>query len=95
MAGRSFLLCLPLFIASLTVVHAENITIGKELHQENCLRCHQAEIYERPDRTVKTLKHLRSQVLFCAVSNDIEWFDEEIDDVTAYLNAFYYLFEIK
>lgn len=95
MAGRSFLLCLPLFIASLTAVHAENITIGKELHQENCLRCHQAEIYERPDRTVKTLKHLRSQVLFCAVSNDLEWFDEEIDDVTAYLNAFYYLFEIK
>ena len=92
---RSLLLCLPLFIVQMTAVHAENISFGKELHQENCLRCHQAEIYERPDRTVKTLKHLRSQVLFCAVSNDIEWFDEEIDDVTAYLNAFYYLFGIK
>ena len=45
--------------------------------------------------TVKTLKHLRSQVLFCAVNNDVEWFDEEIDDVTAYLNAFYYLFGMK
>ncbi|MCK5497591.1 MAG: hypothetical protein KAI77_00230 [Gammaproteobacteria bacterium] len=92
---RSILLCLPLLIASLAAVHAEDITYGKGLHQENCLRCHQAEIYERPDRTVKTLKHLRSQVLFCAVSNDIGWFDEEIDDVTAYLNAFYYLFDMK
>lgn len=92
---RSILLCLPLLIASLAAVHAEDITYGKGLHQENCLRCHQAEIYERPDRNVKTLKHLRSQVLFCAVSNDIGWFDEEIDDVTAYLNAFYYLFDMK
>jgi len=92
---RSLLLCLPLFIVQMTAVHAENISFGKELHQENCLRCHQAEIYERPDRTVKTLKHLRSQVLFCAVSNDIEWFDEEIDDVTAYLNTFYYQFGMK
>jgi len=53
------------------------------------------DLYERADRTVKTLKHLRSQVLFCAVNNDVEWFDEELDDVTAYLNAFYYLFDMK
>ena len=94
-ALRSIFLCLPLFITPLASVHAEELTHGKELHQENCLQCHKADIYERPERTVKTLKHLRSQVLFCAVSNDIEWFDEEIDDVTAYLNAFYYLFDMK
>jgi len=29
------------------------------------------------------------------VNNDVEWFDEEVDDVTAYLNAFYYLFDMK
>jgi mono/diheme cytochrome c family protein len=92
---RSNFLCLPLFITPLSSSHAEDIAHGKELHQDNCLRCHQPEIYERPERTVKTLKHLRSQVLFCAVNNDIEWFDEEVDDVTDYLNTFYYQFDMK
>jgi len=91
---RTILLCMCLLIP-LSTIHAEDISIGKKLHQENCLECHTPVLYERADRTVKTLKHLRSQVLFCAVNNDVEWFDEEIDDVTAYLNAFYYLFGMK
>ena len=91
---RSILLCAFLLIP-LTATYAEDISLGKGLHQESCLECHKSELYERADRTVKTLKHLRSQVLFCAVNNDVEWFDEEIDDVTAYLNAFYYLFGMK
>lgn len=86
---------ISLLVLPLTAIQAEDISYGKELHQENCLECHQPELYERPDRTVKTLQHLRSQVLFCAVNNDVEWFDEEIDDVTAYLNASYYLFGMK
>ena len=92
---RSIFLCLPLFITPLLSVQAEDVTRGKELHQENCIKCHKVDIYERPERTVKTMKHLRSQVLFCTVSNDIEWFDEEIDDVTSYLDTFYYLFDMK
>jgi len=92
---QSILLGICLLVLPLTAIHAADISIGKELHQENCLECHKPELYERADRTVKTLQHLRSQVLFCAVNNDVEWFDEEIDDVTAYLNAFYYLFDMK
>ncbi len=88
-------LFLCLLIAPFVTAQAEDINVGKELHQENCLECHKSELYERTDRTVKTLNHLRSQVLFCAVNNDVEWFDEEVDDVTAYLNAFYYLFDTK
>ena len=91
---RSIFACMFLMLP-LTVIYAKDISVGKKLHQESCLECHKPELYERPDRTVKTLKHLRSQVLSCAVNNDVEWFDEEIDDVTAYLNAFYYLFGMK
>ena len=91
----SIVLFLCLLMAPFVAIKAEDINVGKELHQDNCLRCHKSEIYERPDRTVKTLKHLRSQVLFCAVNNDVGWFDEEIDDGTAYLNAFHYLFDMK
>ena len=92
---RSILLCVFCLMMPLTAISAEDINLGKELHQENCLRCHQPVLYERTDRTVKTLQHLRSQVLFCAVNNDVGWFDEEVDDVTVYLNAFYYLFDMK
>ncbi len=91
---QSILSCTCLLLP-LATIHAEDISIGKKLHQENCLECHKPELYERADRSVKTLQHLRSQVLFCSVNNDVEWFDEEIDDVTAYLNAFYYLFNMK
>ena len=91
----STFLFLCLLMAPLVTIQAEDINVGKELHQENCLECHKSELCERTDRTVKTLKHLRSQVLFCAVNNDVGWFDEEIDDVTAYLNTFYYLFDMK
>jgi len=91
---RPIFVCVFLLLP-LTKIHAGDISLGKELHKENCLECHKPELYERKDRTVKTLKHLRSQVLFCAVNNNVEWFDEEIDDVTAYLNAFYYLFGMK
>lgn len=91
----SKIILMTLLIMPLFSTQAEDITFGKTLHEENCLHCHQADIYERSDRTVKNLKHLRSQVLFCAVNNDIGWFDEEADDVTAYLNVFYYLFGMK
>ena len=91
----STFLFLCLLMAPLVTIQAEDINVVKELHKENCLECHKSELYERTDRTVKTLKHLRSQVLFCAVNNDVGWFDEEIDDVTAYLNTFYYLFDMK
>lgn len=85
-----FLLILPLF-----AIQAEDINRGEALHHENCLECHTPKLYERTDRTVKTLKHLRSQVLFCAVNNDIGWFSEEVDEVSTYLNAFYYLFDTE
>ncbi len=92
---HSILICLILIITPLASVHAADLAHGEALHQDNCLQCHKPELYVRTDRTVKNLKHLRSQVLFCAVNNDVEWFDEEIDDVTAYLNTFYYLFDMK
>jgi len=94
-SSYSTILFLCLLMTPLATTQAEDINVGKELHRENCLECHKSELYERTDRTVKTLKHLRSQVLFCAVNNDVGWFDEEIDDVTAYLNTFYYLFDMK
>ncbi len=79
----------------ITSVKAADIENGKTLHNKNCVRCHQPALYLKEDRKVKNLKHLRSQVQFCEVSNDLSWFDEEVDDVTEYLNVNYYFFNLK
>lgn len=75
--------------------YAADIKNGELLHNQHCTSCHQADIYQRDDQLVKNLEHLRTQVRFCEVSNDLTWFDEEVDDVTEYLNLNYYLFGIK
>ncbi len=72
-----------------------DLSLAQELHQRDCLACHQPTIYQDPDRTVQTLPQLHSQVLSCSVESNAEWFDEESDAVTIWLNLNYYLFGIK
>ena len=87
---------MPFFLL-ITIVptHATDINNGMKLHQENCTRCHQPEIYLHEDRKVKTLEQLKKQVQQCELAIELAWFEEEVDDVTEYLNASYYLFGMK
>ncbi len=59
------------------------------------MRCHQPEIYTSNNRKVSTFVQLRKKVEQCELINELAWFEEEVDDVTAYLNATYYLFGVK
>ena len=68
---------------------------GEMLHKENCLKCHQPEIYNRAESKISTFQALRNRVRLCEVSNDLTWFDEELDDVTHYINVNYYGFGLK
>ena len=68
---------------------------GKELHGQHCQRCHQSEVYTRAERMVENFSALRERVSQCELSNNLLWFDEEIDDVTQFLNQEYYEFGIK
>ncbi|MBM2830435.1 MAG: hypothetical protein HW411_1225 [Gammaproteobacteria bacterium] len=92
------------FISSLTglgiltaaaLVQGEDLNNGKRLHEENCMRCHTPDIYIRDNRKIKSFAQLEKQIRQCELANDLTWLDEDISDVTAYLNATYYLFEIK
>jgi|APSaa5957512535_1039671.scaffolds.fasta_scaffold60202_2 hypothetical protein len=65
---------------------------GELLHRENCQRCHQAEVYTRPDRVVKNFPQLKQRVKQCELMNDLMWFEEEVDAVSSYLNRNFYLF---
>jgi len=81
------LFCLP--------VQAVDIESGKTLHNENCLRCHNVSQYTRENRIVNSFDELRTRISQCELSAELAWFDEEIDDVTAYLNNAFYHFNLE
>ncbi len=68
---------------------------GKRLFETSrCLECHSTSVFSRPDRTVKSLAALESQVRRCDASLSTNWFDDQILDVVAYLNKTYYKFPV-
>ena len=76
-------------------VQAVDIENGKTLHDENCLRCHNETKYTRNDRLVNNFYELRTRIRDCELMAEAAWFDEEIDDVAAYLNQAFYHFKIE
>jgi hypothetical protein len=76
-------------------VLAVDIENGKTLHNENCVRCHQVSQYTRENRIVNSFDELRTRISDCELSAELTWFDEEIDDVTAYLNEAFYRFNLE
>ena len=75
--------------------HAADLNRGETLHDENCLQCHSVNIYSRNDRIVNSITQLSERVKQCELANDLLWFEEDVNDVSAYLNADFYLFGVK
>jgi cytochrome c553 len=80
-------------LAMASSLPAANIDNGKKLVSENCTKCHDQRVYTRPDHRVTTLDGLDKQVRRCQQSLGLKWFDDDIDDVAAYLNQTYYHFK--
>ncbi len=72
---------------------AANAANGKALFTNSkCGTCHGTEIYTSKDRKVKNLKALEAAVRLNDSKLNTNWFDEDVKDVTAYLNQQYYKF---
>lgn len=68
---------------------AGNPEAGKSLHDEaNCLKCHADQPYN-PAKT-NTYEKLVAAVSFCNNNMNVGWFEDEVEDVAAYLNQKYY-----
>jgi hypothetical protein len=72
---------------------AADVQEGKGLVDEHCYSCHGDEVYTRADRKVNSLEALQKQVQRCELALGLRWFDDQIDDVTAYLNQSFYRFD--
>ncbi len=87
-----FLTIIPFLMTPVLAVDLEN---GKSLHDDNCLRCHDESKYTRKNRIVKNFQQLYERIKQCELMAELTWFDEEIADVTAYLNNQFYYFDLE
>ena len=85
------ILFLLLFVVSTS--QADEMDPGGKLHEEHCTRCHSPDIYTRENRIVNSYAELAERVRQCELSNELTWFDEEINAVVSFLNSSYYHFE--
>lgn len=100
---RSLILILTLGLLTAPVLAEEaDVENGAKLHTENCLSCHQSmfeddgnKIYTREDRRVTDADKLHNQVQRCSLNLKLEWFDSEINDVSAYLEQQFYQFNTE
>ncbi len=90
---RIIMTCCLLF--SSTSLFAFDLENGKALHDENCVRCHTDKLYTSDKAKITSYEKLHARVRQCELMAELTWFDDEIDDVTAYINANFYRFEIS
>lgn len=94
-ASRSLALAIWLFWGMHAVVYAQTNSAesrGKLLYSTHCNACHASEVHWREHDLVADWKSLKSQVRRWQASIGLGWGEEEITDVTRYLNAVYYDF---
>ncbi len=78
-------------------VAAADAEKGRVLHDKACAACHASRfggdasrIYTRPDHKKKSKQEVAAMVAFCSQNLGTQWFDEEVADVTEYLNKNFY-----
>jgi len=90
------------FLLSSTIsvsVNAEDAHPGKSLHDESCLNCHlgnhDEKFYTKENRRVKDFKGLGTMVKMCDANLGTALFDEDMEEITNYLNDSFYKFPEK
>ncbi|MCU7959161.1 MAG: cytochrome c [gamma proteobacterium symbiont of Bathyaustriella thionipta] len=66
---------------------------GKTLLEAHCFACHDTSVYSRADHRMQSLQSLNKQVNRCQLSQDLNWFDDDVANVADYLNRNYYHFK--
>lgn len=71
---------------------AFDIGAGKKLLNENCYACHGNDVYTRKDRMINNRSSLSTQVQRCQLAQNLQWFNEDVENVAEYLSIQFYHF---
>ena len=73
-----------------------DVSEGKELFDEaKCMECHNNSDFAGDTSKVKSFHQMDGAVDACQVNNNAEWFDEDREMVSDYLNETFYKFQMK
>lgn len=86
---------LPFTIIFSTIVYAEDPGPKELFDEANCVKCHSTDRLKAREEKVNNFEKLHKSVNNCAINTGAGWFDEEIEDVSKYLNKHYYHFDEK
>ncbi len=98
MLRRHWVLLIVVVIAAILIlfgtrgVSGADAQRGAALYESRCGSCHSESVHGRQKRVAKDFAEVREQVSRWNVNLGLRWGDEEIDDVTVYLNNTYYRF---
>lgn len=71
---------------------AEEFSRGQALYENHCQSCHTDWAHARSGRKVTSLNELHRRVASWSIHAGLDWSDEEVGDVTEYLEANFYRF---
>ena len=74
-------------------INSPDLKIGKALLEEHCYGCHGEDVYVREKRIVTSYPKLINRVQFCSLQRNLTWFDDDVENVAAYLNTEFYHFK--
>jgi mono/diheme cytochrome c family protein len=90
-AMRWTAICITLALAA-PAASQPSAARGELLYKTHCLSCHTSEVHWRDRRLAIDWKSLQSQVRRWQRNSSLNWGEQEIIDVTRYLNGRYYHF---
>ena len=66
---------------------------GRMLYENHCLQCHECKVHIREQRKVRSLENLEEQISRWVKELKLAWRNEELKDVSRYLNQTFYKFD--
>ena len=91
---KPILVGILLGLSSAVIADGNAVNGGKLFAESTCAtQCHGTEKFTASDRKVDSIAKLETAVRHWDSSLNTNWFDDEIIDVTAYLNKTYYKFK--
>ena len=88
--------CIALAAAAALLAFAAaraDATRGALLYDNHCIACHSTQMHWRDQRQAKDWTSLRALVRRWQGAAQLNWSDEELDDVSRHLNERFYRFE--